>query len=85
MKCPECEKTGQRSKFFPPTGYFSTAMGGSENYYDEDGHRHRHEVNVSSGRVHCSNGHVFTLRLSNKCPAPGCPYGHEQTLTRVEQ
>jgi hypothetical protein len=52
MRCPECERTGQRSKLYMPTGYFSTAMGGTETFYDEDGHLHHHEVNSSRGRGH---------------------------------
>ena len=83
MKCPECERTGQRSKFYMPTGYSSTAMAGSEDYYDEDGHRHYHEVNTRGGQAHCSNGHVLNVTCSDKCQAPGCDYGSPQTITLV--
>lgn len=81
MKCPECERTGQRSKLYTPTGYYSTAMGGTQTYFDEDGHHHHHEVNSSSGRGHCSNGHTLNLTLSTKCQAPNCDYGTPQTIT----
>jgi hypothetical protein len=83
MRCPECERTGQRSKLFMPDGYLTTDMGGSRNYYDEDGHRHSHEVNSSSGQAHCSNGHILSVQLSTKCKAPGCDYGTPQTITLV--
>lgn len=83
MKCPECERTGQRSKLYMPDGYVSTCMGGSQGFYDEDGHRHYHEVNSSHGQAHCSLGHILTVDLSTKCKAPGCDYGHEQTMTLV--
>lgn len=81
MKCPECERTGQRSKLYMPTSYFSTAMGGTESYYDEDGVHHFHEINDSGGSGSCSQGHILNVSLSTKCPAPGCDYGH---LTRIE-
>jgi hypothetical protein len=81
VKCPECERTGQQSKLYMPTSYFSTAMGGSQDYYDEDGHHHYHEVNRSRGTGHCSNGHTLNVDLSTKCKAPGCDYGFPQNLT----
>jgi hypothetical protein len=75
MKCPECERTGQKSRLYMPTSYFSTAMGGTETYYDEDGHRHHHEVNRSGGVGNCSQGHRLAVNASTKCQAPGCDYG----------
>lgn len=81
MKCPECVRTEQRSKFYMPTSYYSTAMGGSQSYYDEDGYRHYHEVNGRGGQAHCSLGHILNVELSTKCKAPGCDYGYEQTIT----
>lgn len=83
MKCPECEHTGQRSQLYMPDCYFSTAMGGTRNYYDEDGNHHYHEVNRSSGRGSCSNGHVLNVSASTKCTAPGCDYGHPLTISIV--
>lgn len=83
MKCPECDRTGQRSKFYMPTSYVSTAMGGTRTYYDEDGYRHYHEINSSRGQAFCSNGHTLNVTLSTKCQAPGCDYGTPQTMTLV--
>lgn len=83
MKCPECERTGQRSKLYMPNGYVSTLMGGTQTYCDEDGHRHHHEVNHSSGQGHCSNDHILDFTLSTKCPAPNCGYGTPQRITLV--
>lgn len=83
MKCPECERTGQRSKYYPPNGWCSTLMGGTRTYYDEDGQRHHHEVNTSRGQGNCSNGHVLNVTASTKCPAPGCDYGHEERISVV--
>ena len=79
MKCPECERLGERSKLYMPDSYMSTAMGGSQNYYDEDGDHHYHEVNHSSGQGHCSNGHVLNVTRSTKCKS--CDYGTPQTIT----
>lgn len=81
MKCPECERTGQRSKLYMPDCYFTTAMGGTETYYDEDGQRHHHEVNHSSGQGRCSNGHLLNFSRSTKCPAAGCDYGFPHQVT----
>lgn len=85
MKCPECERTGQRSKLYMPTGYISTCMGGTETYYDEDGHRHHHEINRSHGQGSCSLGHILNVTLSDKCPAPNCGYGSPMSMTVVPQ
>lgn len=81
MKCPECERTGQKSKLYMPDFYSCTDMGGSQDYYDEDGHHHYHEVNHSSGQGRCSNGHLLDVVASTKCEAPSCSYGREQTIT----
>lgn len=75
MKCPECEATGQKSKLYMPTAYISTAMGGSQSFYDEEGNRHHHEVNRRGGIGRCSNGHQLNVDLSTQCQAPGCDYG----------
>lgn len=83
MRCPECERTGQRSKLYTPTCYISTAMAGAQTCYDEDGNRHHHEVNSSGGRGQCSSGHTLDFTASTKCPAPDCDYGTPQTITLV--
>lgn len=83
MKCPECERTGQRSKLYMPELYASTLMGGSRRYYDEDGQLHYHEVNSSRGQAHCSDGHILVVTRSTKCPAPECDYGTPQRITFV--
>ena len=80
MRCPECERTGQPSRLYMPDCYGSTAMGGSQEYYDEDGRHHYHNVNRSSGQANCSSGHTLTVRLSTKCPAEGCEYGSPQSI-----
>lgn len=85
MKCPECERTGRQSKLYMPDSYFSTAMGGSETYYDEEGQYHHHEVNSSSGQGHCSNRHTLNVVLSTKCQTPGCGYGSLLSITTVKQ
>lgn len=80
MKCPECERTGQRSKLFMPDAYMCTAMGGSQSFYDEDGEKHYHDINSAMGQGHCSNHHLIDVTRSTKCAAPGCNWGHEQTM-----
>lgn len=83
MKCPECVRTGQRSKLYMPATYCCTDMGGTQTYYDEDGVRHHHDVNHASGRGRCSNGHILDVTASTECPAPDCGYGHPQTIDVV--
>jgi len=80
MKCPECERNAQKSKLNMPQGWTSTLMGGSRNFYDEDGNHHYHEVNSTRGQAVCSNGHRLTVTQSTKCLAPECDYGHPQTM-----
>lgn len=81
MRCPECVRLGLRSRLYAPTCYTRTAMGGSQQYYDEDGNRHYHEVNRSHGQGHCSEGHVLHWAMSTQCPAEGCEYGSPETIT----
>ena len=50
-------------------------MGGSRTYYDEDGNQHYHEVNTSTSRWWCSNGHQFVRRSIPRCPS--CDHGSE--------
>lgn len=66
-----------------PDGYMSTLMGGTQTYYDEDGVRHHHEVNSSTGRGHCSLGHDLDVNASTRCPAPGCEYGRPLSITYI--
>jgi hypothetical protein len=73
MKCPECVKSGQRSKFYTDGMGYSTAMGGSQSYYDEDGAEHYHDVNTHSSSWWCSNGHRFDRSGCPECS--GCDYG----------
>lgn len=83
MKCPECERTDQRSKFYMPTTWMMTAAGGSQDYYDEDGEHHYHEVNRGKGQAHCSEGHYFKIGKSTQCSAQGCDYGSPESVELI--
>jgi hypothetical protein len=83
VKCPECVRLGTQSKLFMPTGYCCTDMGGSQTFYDEEGHYHHHEVNSATGQGHCTNGHILTVTGSTVCPASDCDYGQPQKITFV--
>ena len=72
MKCPECEKSGERSTVRGGGG-FSTAMG-VDTYYDEDGTFHRHDPNYTTRIMRCSNAHEWDAATPNRCPAEGCDW-----------
>lgn len=86
MKCPECEKSGERSFFYEDECCISTAMC-SHSYFDEDGREHRHNPNTRSLGAHCSKGHEFRIKLRSLCRVPDCKWNNgrlarEMTLTQ---
>jgi len=66
MKCPECEALGLKSTLIIDS-IFSTCMGSSQFFYDEDGKYHAHDRNYKTRRQHCSLGHVTVVEIENKC------------------
>ena len=72
MKCSECKKQGLKSKVTPGVG-LRTAMHCFP-FYDEEGNYHHHDVNVTTTRYSCSNGHKWTARKKEPCPHDGCDW-----------
>ena len=62
MICRYCKESGRTSRLYIGTAY-RTAMGVTH-YYDEQGHLHQDDPNVTSTDYHCSNGHQFQVRRS---------------------
>lgn len=84
MICPECEKTGQKSKVYGGFG-LTTAMF-SPGYYDEDGNYHHHDPNTTTSKYNCSNGHDFTV-VSHKlcwCEVGGKPGDPDTVIKKVK-
>ena len=65
MKCPECEKAGEKSCVYPQ-GSSRTMLMGCE-YYDEEGRYHQHDPNVTTTGYRCSNGHEWVEKHIAKC------------------
>jgi hypothetical protein len=65
MKCPECEKLGFKSCVYP-NGCSVTAMC-SNNYYDENGKYHVHNMNTRTTHYTCSNGHSWVEDTTGSC------------------
>jgi hypothetical protein len=65
MKCPECEKIGNKSKVFIDSSQV-TAMGASH-YYDEEGKYHIHDPNTRKTRYTCSRRHSWIVKKRNSC------------------
>lgn len=59
LKCPECEKTGQKSTV---TGgdYCTKTMLYCPSYYDEDGKYVANNCNTCTCGYECSNGHKWS-------------------------
>jgi hypothetical protein len=79
MKCSACQALKLRSRVELRPGIETTAMGGSERYYDEDGRWHVHDVNWLTERFTCSAGHAWTVRSRTRCPE-GDFGGERQTV-----
>ncbi len=57
MKCADCEREGKRSKVYIGAQSRTLLMGAR--YYDEDGRYHQRDVNKTTTRYECSNGHKW--------------------------
>ena len=66
MKCPECVKQDLKSKVNVPSYCIRTAMC-VDQYYDEDGKYHSHDMNTTSSQYTCSNGHAWTKISKGSC------------------
>lgn len=83
MKCPVCEKSGQKSKVFPHGGT-STLMY-YQPYYDEDGIYHHHDMNNHTQYYSCSNGHRWMVYSKKQCPAEGCDFGSKESIRIIKE
>jgi hypothetical protein len=66
MKCPECEKEGERSCVYDLGG--RTTLMGWMPFYDEDGRYHSHDLNETTHSYRCSRGHYWEVTS----PPPVC-------------
>jgi len=73
MKCSECEESNQVSKVYMQGG--STTLMAYTTYWDEEGIYHDHDPNTHTRSYTCSNGHSWTIKRINPCPAEGCTHG----------
>lgn len=72
MKCPHCEKNGQKSsvEFVRNT----TTMLAVRSFHDEEERQHYHNPNVSHKIYQCSNGHPITTDENVPCPVAECDW-----------
>jgi len=68
MICPVCEKLEVKSQV-DSHGGTSTLLGGSRDYYDEQGVHHFHDINTTRWNYSCSRGHNFDMVGHSPCPA----------------
>jgi hypothetical protein len=80
MKCRKCEEEGKTSKVYSPMGGTVTCMA-HQDYYDEAGAYHSHDLNYHGEKWSCSNGHHWSHRWQAACPAGNC----EWNKTRVDE
>jgi hypothetical protein len=75
MKCPKCVELGMKSCVYGGDVGESTLMYCAP-YYDEDGKYHNHDMNSTTYRLHCSNGHRWVETVRGQCPS--CDWGHDR-------
>jgi hypothetical protein len=63
MRCPSCQTEGKTSRV-DVTSSMRTLMNTRE-WFDEQGHRHFDDPNVTITGYICSNGHTWTERRPN--------------------
>ena len=73
-RCPDCEKEGKKSKFYPSRAVMTTLMC-SQHHYDEEGKLHVHDPNTKTTAWHCSNGHSGSTKTKGSC---WCGWGKEK-------
>lgn len=75
MKCPKCEKVGQKSSV-QEHGTFATSMF-VKRYWDDDGEKiHNHDPNIYSTSYSCSQGHEWAMSRIGSCGS--CDFGGEE-------
>ena len=65
MLCPIC--VGQSLKSTVHEGGSKTTQAYCPPFYDPEGVRHHHDINIRSRSFRCSNGHSWTVQLPNTC------------------
>ena len=58
MKCPQCQKEGEKSTV--AVGCSHTTLMCTHSFYDEDGKLHHHDPNTTNTNYSCSRGHEWT-------------------------
>ncbi|KKR00149.1 MAG: hypothetical protein UT24_C0016G0038 [Candidatus Woesebacteria bacterium GW2011_GWB1_39_12] len=57
MKCPECQKKGDKSEIY--IGMSTRTLLGWQQYYDKDGILHDKDPNHTTTEYECSKGHKW--------------------------
>lgn len=65
MICQQCKDAKATSKVHAGSSMITNA--GYSAYYDEKGHHHRHDSNITTTDYTCSNGHSWQVKTSEKC------------------
>jgi hypothetical protein len=68
VKCPFCIEEDEKSRVYP-SAWANRTLAYHPPYYDEEGHKHVHDSNVTSRQFKCSRGHVWEERISGSCPS----------------
>ena len=76
MKCDACMIEGRMSSIRVLGHYPRTDMG-SDEYFDEGGNHHYHDLNTGGGPIlECSNGHRRVGSHGGSCLVDGCKFNH---------
>ncbi len=79
---PTCPKCG--AELISGQGATRTTLAMGSRGYDDEGKRHNHDPNWSTGTYECENDHTVKRRTRKSCPAEDCDYGGEEELSVVD-
>ena len=65
MICEKCHEEGKKSNVYEGISGI-TAMY-CQPYYDEQGRRHNHDMNITTIQFRCSNNHEWSKQSSGSC------------------
>lgn len=84
MKCPKCIEEGEKSIVYPAP-YFTSTLMFSQDYFDEDGERHSHDLNSQTGEYSCNRGHRWFETRYPKCRQCGWVAGESKVWHPKEE
>lgn len=73
MRCPECEKEGEKSTVIDPMGGATTLMA-VHAFWDEEDRHHHHDPNATTTSYSCSRGHKWSVSHRDGCPVKDCEW-----------